>query len=166
MRPTPPRSPWTALTGAVLACGLVAAMTAPPAFAAGEPVDVLAVTASSTDGMLMDAVDGDPTTAWQNKREGEKDAWITVRFAEAAKLKGVRLHLEALGPDVSVDVESSVDGDTYQSVLKGHHSLKDGSVELKFKKPVRALYLRVRFTYTGAKTAPRFRLKELEALAG
>jgi hypothetical protein len=165
MRPNLPRLPWrSAVLGVVLACGTPAL----PALAAAAPVpvDVLAVTASSTDGMLMDAVDGDPTTAWQNKREGEKDAWIAVRFAQVSKIKAVRLHLEALGPDVSVDVETSVDGESYHAQLKGHHATKDAMTELKLKKPAQALYVRVRFTYTGAKTAPRFRLKELEALGG
>ncbi len=162
MRPNLPRLPWrSAVFGALLACGTPAL----PAYAASEPVEVLAVTASSTDGMLMDAVDGDPTTAWQNKREGEKDAWLAVRFAQAAKVKGVRLHLEALGPEVGVDVETSTDGESYQVQLKGHHAAKDAMSELKFKKPVSALYVRVRFTYTGAKTAPRYRLKEFEALS-
>lgn len=161
MRPNLPRLPWrSAVLGALLACGTPAL----PAEAAAEPLEILAVTASSTDGMLMDAVDGDPTTAWQNKREGEKDAWIAVRFAQAAKVKAVRLHLEALGPDVGVDVETSTDGESYQVQLKGHRAGKDAMSELKFKKPATALYVRVRFTYTGAKVAPRYRLKELEAL--
>ena len=163
MRPHLLSLPWSALLGVLLACG----MPAQPAWAAAaEPIEVLAVTASSTDGMLMDAVDGDPTTAWQNKREGEKDAWIAVRFAAAAKVRGVKLLLEPLGVDVAIDVETSPDGEAYTSAVKGYKALKDGPTELKFKKPVSALYVRVRFTYTGAKTAPRFRLKELEALGG
>lgn len=163
MRPIYLRLPWrSAVLGALLACGTPAL----PAHAAAEPIEILAVTASSTDGMLMDAVDGDATTAWQNKREGEKDAWLAVRFATPAKVKAVRLHLEALGPDVGVDVETSADGESYQVQLKGHRASKDAMTELKFKKPATALYVRVRFTYTGAKAAPRYRLKELEALGG
>lgn len=163
MRPNLPRLPWrSAVLGALLACGTPAL----PAYAAAEPLEILAVTASSTDGMLMDAVDGDPTTAWQNKREGEKDAWIAVRFAQASKVKGVRLQVEALGPEVGIDVETSADGESYQVQIKGHRATKDAVSELKFKKPVSALYVRVRFTYLGAKAAPRYRLKELEALGG
>ena len=163
MRPQFPSLPWRAVLGVALACG----MPALPAWAAAaEPVEVLAVTASSTDGMLMDAVDGDATTAWQNKREGEKDAWIAVRFAAAAKVRGVKLQLEPLGNDVTIDVETSADGETYAPAIKGYKALKDGLNELKFKKPVNALYVRIHFTYTGAKTAPRFRLKELEAIGG
>lgn len=163
MRPQLPSLPWHAAIGVFLACGMPAL---PAQAATNEPLEVLAVTASSTDGMLMDAVDGDATTAWQNKREGEKDAWIAVRFASAAKVRGVKLQVEALGPDVSIDIETSPDGEAYTSAIKGHKAAKDTMSELKFKKPVNALYVRVRFTYTGAKTAPRYRLKELEALSG
>jgi hypothetical protein len=35
-----------------------------------------------------------------------------------------------------------------------------------FKAPVNALYLRVRFRYTGKAAAPRFRIKELDPLGG
>src|SRR4051812_22263867 len=72
--PPPPPPP------AALATALSRA-TAPAARAADQ-VEVLAVTASSTDGMLMDAVDGDASTAWQNKHPGEREAWLAVRFEE------------------------------------------------------------------------------------
>jgi hypothetical protein len=146
----------------VLACSLGLAT---PALAA-EKVEVLSVTASSTDGMLMDAVDGDTSTAWQNKREGERDAWLAVHFAEIAKIKGVRLVLEPMGPDTTIEIEASPDGETYQSMLRNQKVLKDKPLELTFAKPVNALYLRIRFHYAGKQAAPRFRIKELEPIGG
>jgi hypothetical protein len=145
-----------------LALGLA---IAPPALAASDTVDVLAVTASSTDGMLMDAVDGDLGTAWRNKREGERDAWLAVSFAQPSKLRGIRLNTGALPGDVSFDVESSLDGLAYQTLLKGQHSPQDKTMELSFPKKISALYLRVRFTYSGSGTAPRYQVRELEALS-
>ena len=133
-----------------------------PALAA-EKIEVLSVTASSTDGMLMDAVDGDATTAWQNKHAGERDAWLGVHFAQAGKLKGVRILTDVMGPDVALEIETSSDGESYTSQLRSLHALKD-KLELIFPKPVSALYLRVRFHYTGKQTAPRFRIRELEPL--
>ena len=147
------------LGGLVLALGLA---MAPGAWAA-EKIEVLSVTASSTDGMLMDAVDGDPSTAWQNKHPGERDAWLAVHFASAAKLKGVRLQLDPPGGDTAIEVETSGDGESYSGVLHNQHALKD-KVEWNFAKPVNALYLRVRFHYNGKGTAPRFRIRELEPL--
>lgn len=131
--------------------------------ALGTAVEVLAVTASSTDGMLMDAVDGDPATNWQNKKDGERDAWLAVRFAASARLKGVRLQLDPVA-DVVFDIETSSDGDTYQMAFKNQRA-SASDVTLKFAKPTNALYLRVRFRYTGTKTAPRYRLRELEPIA-
>ena len=133
-----------------------------PAFAA-EKIEVLSVTASSTDGMLMDAVDGDPTTAWQNKHAGEHDAWLGVHFAETAKLRGVHLLTDVLGADTALEIETSLDGEDYTPQLRNQHAFKD-TLDLIFPKPVTALYLRVRFHYTGSKTAPRFRIRELEPL--
>lgn len=150
-------------THALRVAGLVllaALVMSPPALAAAK-IDVLSVTASSTDGMLMDAVDGDPATAWQNKHPGEHDAWLGVHFADSAKVKGVRLLVDPLGADTSIDVETSTDGEDYTPQLRGQHALKD-KLDLTFPKPVTALYLRVRFHYTGKGTAPRFRIKELE----
>ena len=146
------------LGGLVLGLGLTIAT---PALAESK-IEVLSVTASSTDGMLMDAVDGDTSTAWQNKRAGERDAWLAVHFADEAKLKGVHLQLDALGADTAIDVESSGDGEAYSPVMRGQHALKD-RLDLTFAKPVTAQFLRVRFHYTGKGTAPRFRIKELEA---
>jgi hypothetical protein len=160
MRSIPRTQPRAArLGGLVLALGLA---VAPPALAA-EKIDVLSVTASSTDGMLMDAVDGDPSTAWQNKHPGEREAWLAVHFAQSAKLKGVRLLLDPLGADTAIEIETSGDGESYGGVLHNQHALKD-KLELTFAKPVPALYLRVRFRYTGKGTAPRFRIRELEPL--
>jgi hypothetical protein len=147
-----------------LALGLSPALAAP--VWAAEAVDVLAVTASSTDGMLMDAVDGDPATAWRNKREGEREAWLAVSFAGPAVLRGVRLDTGVLGPDVTIDVESSTDGLTYQPLAKSQHAVSDRPQELIFPKKTTALYLRVRFTYTGSGSAPRFQVRELEAIGG
>lgn len=136
-----------------------------PAWAA-EKVEVLSVTASSTDGMLMDAVDGDASTAWQNKREGERDAWLAVHFAQPAKIKGVRLQMDPLGADTQIDIETSADGETYTTMLRNQHATKATPFDLAFKAPVTALYLRVRFHYAGKAAAPRFRIKELEPLGG
>jgi hypothetical protein len=147
-----------------LALALTLALGA-PAFAA-EKVEVLSVTASSTDGMLMDAVDGDNTTAWQNKREGERDAWLAVHFAQAAKIKGVRLVMDPLGADTQIDIEASPDGESYTPMLRNQHATKGTPFDLMFKAPVNALYLRVRFHYTGKAAAPRFRIKELDPLGG
>jgi hypothetical protein len=149
-----PRRPGAAL---VLAA-LVALMTAPALAAAGP--EVLAVTASSTDGMLMDAVDGDEATAWQNRREGEQAAWLAVRFAREARLRGVRLVLDALPPDVTLDLETSRDGARFTPALTGLH----GGGEHLFRQPAAALYVRVRFAYAGTGQAPRFRLRELVPL--
>ena len=140
--------------------GLILALTTLPTLAA-EKVEILSVTASSTDGMLMDAVDGDATTAWQNKHPGERDAWLAVHFADAAKLKGVHLLLDPLGADTAIEVETSLDGEGYTPQLRNQHAPKE-KLELTFPKPVSALYLRVRFHYSGAKTAPHFRIRELE----
>jgi hypothetical protein len=133
-----------------------------PALAA-EKIEVLSVTASSTDGMLMDAVDGDATTAWQNKHVGEHDAWLGVHFADTAKLRGVRLLTDVMGADTALEIDTSIDGESYTPQLRNVHALKE-KLELIFPKPVAALYLRVRFHYTGAKSAPRFRIRELEPL--
>lgn len=137
-------------------------MAATPALA-DDKVEVLSVTASSTDGMLMDAVDGDPGTAWQNKHAGERDAWLGVHFADTATLTGLRLQLDPPGPDTILQIETSADGERYTPQLRNVHALKD-KLELSFPKPVDALYLRVRFHYAGGKTAPRFRIRELEPL--
>lgn len=144
-----------------LAAGLAIAS---PALAA-DTVDVLAVTASSTDGMLMDAVDGDLTTAWHNKHDGEREAWLAVSFAQPAKLRGIRVNTGALPGDVAFDVECSLDGGAYQTVLHGEHSPQDKTMELAFPKKVTAMYVRLRFTYTGSGTAPRYQVRELEALS-
>ena len=144
-----------------LAIGLAIAS---PALAA-ESVEVLAVTASSTDGMLMDAVDGDLATAWRNKREGEKEAWLAVSFAQPEKLKGVKLDTGALPSDVTFDIEGSMDGVTYQTLIKGAKSPQDKVMELNFPKKSNAMYLRVRFNYAGSGTAPRYQVRELEAIS-
>jgi hypothetical protein len=137
---------------------------ASPAWAA-DTVDVLAVTASSTDGMLMDAVDGDLNTAWHNKHDGEREAWLAVSFAQPSRLRGVRVNCGAMPGDVAFDVESSLDGATYQTLLKNQHSPQDRTMELSFPKRVTAMYLRLRFMYTGSGTAPRYQVRELEALS-
>ncbi|MDB5098013.1 MAG: type domain [Cyanobacteria bacterium RYN_339] len=147
---------------AVLA--LTLALCAPAS--AAEKVEVLSVTASSTDGMLMDAVDGDATTAWQNKREGDRDAWLAVHFSQSAKIKGVRLLMDPLGADTQIEIETSSDGETYNAMLRNQHATKTTPFDLVFKAPVNALYLRVRFHYAGKATAPRFRIKELDPLGG
>jgi len=147
-------------TPAMLA--LTLALAAPAR--AAEKVEILSVTASSTDGMLMDAVDGDASTAWQNKREGERDAWLAVHFAQAAKIKGVRLTMDALGADTQVEIETSADGEDYTPMLRNQHATKATPFDLLFKAPVTALYVRVRFHYAGKGAAPRFRIKELEPL--
>jgi hypothetical protein len=149
---------------APVALALTLALAAPAL--AAEKVEVLSVTASSTDGMLMDAVDGDPTTAWQNKREGERDAWLAVHFAQAAKIKGVRLLMDPLGADTQIEVETSGDGENYTPMLRNQHATKATPFDLVFKTPVSALYLRVRFHYAGKAAAPRFRIKELDPLGG
>ena len=154
-----PRAARLHVSGMLLALGLA---LAPPAWAA-EKIEVLSVTASSTDGMLMDAVDGDGSTAWQNKHAGERDAWLAVHFAQAAKLKGVRLQLDPTGAETTIDVEASQDGEAYTAIMKGQHALKD-RLDLTFTKPASALYLRVKFHYAGKGTAPRFRIRELEPL--
>lgn len=136
---------------------------ATPAFAAGD-AEILAVTASSTDGMLMDAVDGDLATAWRNKRDGEREAWLAVRFEGPAQLRGVRLNVGALPPDVTFDVEGSVDGVGYQTFLKDQKSPQDKTMELAFPRKVAAVYLRVRFSYQGNGQAPRYQVRELEPL--
>lgn len=138
---------------------------ATPALAA-EDIEVLAVTASSTDGMLMDAIDGDPSTAWRNKREGERDAWLAVRFEQTANLRGVRLNVGVMPNDVTFDIEGSTDGVGYQTLLKGQRSQADRAIELNFPRKAAALYLRVRFTYAGNGMAPRYQVRELEALSG
>jgi hypothetical protein len=151
----------------ILPTSLALAMSlavATPALAA-DRVEVLAVTASSTDGMLMDAIDDDVSTAWRNKRDGEREAWLAVRFEEPAKLRGVRLNVGALPSDVTFDVEGSVDGVGYQTLLKGQYSPQDKTLELNFPRKATALYLRVRFTYTGSGLAPRYQVRELEALS-
>jgi hypothetical protein len=143
----------------VLAAALLAWLPAP---ALGAGPEVLAVTASSTDGMLMDAVDGDEATAWQNRREGERTAWLAVRFVREARLRGVQLSLDAPLPDVTFELETSRDGERFTPALTGLR----GDGEHLFRQPVTALYLRVRFAYTGAGQAPRFRLRELVPLGG
>lgn len=145
--------------GLVLAMGVAIAS---PAFAE-DKVEILSVTASSTDGMLMDAVDNDMSTAWQNKHAGEAIAWLGVHFADSADLTGLRLFLEPLGADTAIDIETSVDGEHFASQQHGLHATKD-KLEVHFAKTVSAAYVRVRFRYTGSKTAPRYRIKELEAL--
>jgi hypothetical protein len=147
------------LGGLVLVASLAIGLPAQ----AAEKIEVLSVTASSTDGMLMDAVDGDPTTAWQNKHPGEHDAWLGVHFANTAKLRGVRLLTDVTGPDTALEVETSEDGESYTPQLRNQHALKE-KLDLIFPKAVSALYVRVRFHYTGSKTAPRFRIRELEPL--
>ncbi|MEB3329289.1 MAG: discoidin domain-containing protein [Candidatus Sericytochromatia bacterium] len=145
------------------ACLLAAALIGwlpTPALGAGP--EVLAVTASSTDGMLMDAVDGDEATAWQNRREGERTAWLAVRFVRETRLRGVELTLDAPQPDVTLDLETSRDGERFTPALTGLH----GGGAHVFRQPVAALYLRVRFAYTGSGQAPRFRLRELVPLGG
>ena len=161
----PPRLHAGRFGGLVVALGLAIAplLYAVPALGAEDKVEILSVTASSTDGMLMDAVDGDMGTAWQNKRAGEATAWLGVHFADSADLTGMRLFLDPLGNDTMIDVETSTDGEHYTPQQRGMHATKD-RLELHFAKTVTAAYLRVRFRYTGTKAAPRFRIKELEAL--
>lgn len=148
-----------------LALALVVGFVGPvaPAFAAERLAEVLSVTASSADGMLMDAVDGDAATGWQNKREGEREAWIAFSFAGPVRLKGLRLHAPALGPDVAIDVESSPDGRSYTTVARGLKALKDQPFSVAFQRPITAEVLRLRFRALGSKPAPRFRLREMEA---
>ena len=146
------------------ALALTLALAATGSAFAAEKVEVLSVTASSTDGMLMDAVDGDSSTSWQNKREGERDAWLAVHFSKSAKIKGVRLHMDPLGADTQIEIETSSDGEEYTSMLRNQRATKDKPFDLTFKQPVAALYVRVRFHYAGKATAPRFRIKELEPL--
>lgn len=150
-----PRRLW-ALTPA-LALSLAAA---PAAWAA----EVLAVTASSTDGMLMDAVDGDAATFWQNKGRGERDAWLAVRFEAPTPIQGVRLKTGALPAGVSLMVETSIDGSTYQPQLQRQQLRDDQAADLRFAHPTEALYVRVRFHYEGGGQPPRFKVYELEAL--
>lgn len=151
-----------------LAAGLVALAVAigfAPAAWAADSADVLAVSASSTEGMLMDAVDGDPSTFWQNKAAGERDAWLAIRFEAPVTLRAVRLTLGALPPGATYDLETSLDGVTYTPQHRGLTAVSERPVELALKK-VSALYVRVRFRYSGAGTPPRYRVLELEALRG
>lgn len=142
---------------------LLVGLSSAPAWGAEHLAEVLSVTASSAEGMLMDAVDGDPSTGWQNKREGEREAWIAFSFAGPVKLKGLRLHAPALGPDVALDVECSPDGGAYTPVVRGLKVLKDQAFGVAFPRPVLAEVVRLRFRALGSKPAPRFRLRELEA---
>ncbi|MEB3196189.1 MAG: discoidin domain-containing protein [Candidatus Sericytochromatia bacterium] len=135
---------------------------APPAWAAGP--EVLAVSASSADGMLMDAVDGDPSTGWQNKREGEREAWLAVRFTSLARVRGVRLTADDPGPRTSVWIETSRDGEHYLLAAGPVKAWRKGPNELTFSRPTEALYLRVRFQAGGEGAPPRFRIQELEPL--
>lgn len=148
----------------VVCCVLALSAMAFPASAASERVEVLAVTASSTDGMLMDAVDDDASTAWQNKQEGEREAWLAVRFEAPSLLRGVRLDTGAMPSEVSFDVESSLDGGSYQPLLRHQRIASEQPALLLFPKPAQALYLRIRFQYSGTGKAPRYRIRELEAL--
>jgi hypothetical protein len=150
---------------AIAALALAVGLAAAPALAASDTVDVLAVTASSTDGMLMDAVDDDPDTAWQD-REGDREAWLAVRFAQPSQLRGIRMLTGPLPAGVSFDVETSPDGGSYHTQIKGHRIEEDRPVELDFPQKASALYVRVRFHYTGSGQPPRFRIRELEALKG
>lgn len=147
-----------------LALGLSLVGPALPAHAADRVAEVLSVTASSADGMLMDAVDGDAATGWQNKREGEREAWIAFSFAGPVRLKGLRLHSPLMGPDVTIDVECSADGNSYSAVSRGLKVTSDRAFGVVFTRPVTAEVVRLRFRAGGSKPAPRFRLREMEAL--
>lgn len=146
------------LVASSLATAAMFGLVAPNAMAA-EAVEVLAITASSADGMLMDAVDADPSTFWQNKA-GDKDAWLAVRFAEPTMLRGVRLNTGAMPAGVAVEVETSSDGVSYTSQLRDQRVRDDKPVELIFPKATSALYVRLRFRGGTA----RYRVNELEAL--
>lgn len=156
----PARSGRKRAVAAVLALGLAIA----PAAHAADAVEVLAVTASSTDGMLMDAVDGDAATGWRNKREGEKEAWLAVRFAEPTRLRGVRLLSGPMSTEVRVDIEGSIDGDRYETLLRDQRVGSGRPLELTFAGKPQALYLRLRFHHVGGGRAPQYHLQELVVL--
>lgn len=144
------------------AASLLAIALVAPARAATHSVDVLAVTASSTDGMLMDAVDGDPTTAWQ-ARAGVRQAWLAVRLEHPAALSGVSLQTGPMPAGETFAIETSQDGTHYTTQLHGAHIQTDQPVVFALK--AGALYVRVRFEYAGSGAPPRFRIQELEALS-
>lgn len=149
---------------ALAAAALALSLLAVPAVAAADHVEVLAITASSADGMLMDAVDGSLDTAWRNKRDGEREAWLAVRFEAATRLRGLRLHTGALPAGTYFDVETSLDGDRYQTQLRDQRPGANGAVEVSLPKSPQALYLRVRFHHAGPGRAPQYQVLELEAL--
>ena len=156
MRPTIRHHRLTAgLAALALTLGVV------PAAIAAEGVEVLAVSASSTEGMLMDAVDGDASTFWQNKG-GEREPWLAIRFEAPVKLRAVRLTLGALPTGVTYDLETSMDGVLYTPQLQRQAAASDRPVELALPKKPSALYVRVRFHAGGA----RAKVMEIEALPG
>ncbi|MEB3285246.1 MAG: discoidin domain-containing protein [Candidatus Sericytochromatia bacterium] len=128
------------------------------------PLEILALSASSSSGMLMDAVDGDPQTRWQNKRPGEKDAWLAVRMKKATVLRGVRLDWGPHTDSTQVFIEVSPQGEAFRRVLTVPKGVTPGPHTYVFSKALPALYLRVRFQFTGPGTAPQFGIAELEPL--
>lgn len=132
--------------------------------AGAQPLEVLALSASSTAGMLMDATDGDLQTSWKNQQAGEREAWLAARLGKSSVATGVRLALGTALPDTRILIEVSPEGERYAPVLTIKADKTDGMKTYTFAKNLPALYVRVRFQFVGGGDAPQFSLAEFEAI--
>ena len=130
--------------------------------AQAQPLEILALSASSTSGMLMDAVDGDLATEWRNKHPGEREAWLSLRLKKFSPLRGLRLALGQPQPQTRVLVEVSSDGEQFTTVNTLNAEAVAGLKTFTFPQVMPAMYLRIRFQFVGTGSAPAFSIREIE----
>lgn len=123
----------------------------------------LSATASSSYGSLTadKAIDGDLASQWSNDGYQQPTAWLTLDAGAVKPISSLKLKMRPQSGTASYVIETSTDGQTFQSASGALRNTTWNLEEKALNAPTNARYVRVRFNNDAA--APEVRFSVFEA---